>query len=149
MRRATLIVYLALAAVAAIAAAAASNDESSPSSIVTETSGSFSFANSRESMPVFTAANIAPGGSTKGTVEITNERNETTAVTLSQRDLNDVPGTGGGVLSQRLLLKITAGSSVIYMGSLAAMRPQQLGTLAPGASRQYEFIATLPVGGVS
>ena len=146
MHRATLIVYLALAAVAAIAAAAARNDESTQSSIVTETSGSFSLANSHEGMPVFSAANIGPGDSAKGTVTIANRGSEAIAVTLTRRDLNDVPGTGGGVLSQRLSLEITAGPSVIYAGALTAMQPRSLGTLAPGASRQYEFVATLPNG---
>ncbi len=147
MRRATLVVYLALAAVAAIAAAAASNDKSTRNTIVTETSGAFSLANSREGMPVFTATNIAPGDGAKGTVEIANEDSEALAVTLAQRDLTDTPGTGGGLLSQHLSLKISDGSSVIYAGALAAMQSQQLGTLAPGASRKYEFIATLPDGG--
>jgi len=149
MRRATLIVYLALAAVAAIAAAAARNDESSRASIVTETSGSFSLANSREDMPIFTAADIGPGSSVKGTVEIANEGSEAIAVTLTQRNLSDMPGAGGGLLSQRLSLKITAGPTVIYAGPLAAMQPQRLGMLAPGASRRYEFVATLPDGGVT
>jgi len=148
MRRATLIVYLALAAVAAITAAAARNDESSRGPIVTETSGSFALANSREGMPIFTATNIGPGDSAKGTATIANEGSEAIAVALTQRDLTDTPGTGGGVLSQRLTLKITAGPSVIYAGPLAAMQPQQLGALAPGASRRYEFVATLPGDGV-
>jgi hypothetical protein len=147
VRRATLVVYLALAAVAAIAAAAASNDGASRNSVVTETSGSF--ANSREGMPVFTASNIGPGDSAKGTVEIANEGSEALAVTLAQRDLADTPGTGGGLLSQRLSLKITAGSSVIYAGPLATMPSLPLGALAPGASRQYEFAAAFPDGGPS
>jgi hypothetical protein len=149
VRRATLVVYLALAAVAAIAAAAASNDKSTRNTIVTETSGAFSFANSREGMPIFTATNIGPGDSAKGTVEIANEGSETLAVTLAQRDLSDVPGAGGGDLSQRLSLKITAGPSVIYAGPLATMPSLSLGTLAPGASRQYEFAVAFFDGGPS
>lgn len=147
MHRATLIVYLALAAVAAIAAAAASNDEPARDSVVTEASGAFSLANSRDGLPVFTATKIGPGNSTKGTVEITNEGSEAIALTLTQRDLTDVPSTGGGVLSQRLSLKITDGSSIFYTGPLAAMQPLSLGTLAPGTSHHYEFVATLPDGG--
>jgi hypothetical protein len=146
MHRATLIVYLALAAVAAIAAAAASNDEPARDSVVTEASGAFSLANSRDGMPVFTATKIGPGDSAKGTVEIANEGNEAIAVTLSKRDLTDAPGTGGGLLSQRLSLRIVDGPSVIYMGPLAAMQPLPLGTLAPGASHHYEFVASLPDG---
>jgi hypothetical protein len=147
VHRATLIVYLALAAIAAIAAAAAHNDEPARDSVVTETSGSFSLANSRDGMPVFTATNIGPGDSAKGTVEIANEGNEAIAVTLAQQDLADVPGTGGGVLSQRLSLTITDGPSIFYAGPLAAMQPLPLGTLAPGASHHYAFVATLPDGG--
>jgi hypothetical protein len=149
MHRATLIVYLALAAVAAIAAAAASNDEPAPDSVVTETGGSFSLANSREGMPVFTATNLGPGDSAKGTVEIANEGSEAIVVTLSQRNLTDVPGTSGGVLSQRLALKVKdlSSPSPVYEGPLASMQPRSLGRLAPGASRSYEFIATLPASG--
>jgi hypothetical protein len=150
MRRATLVVYLALAAVAAIAAAAASNDEPAQDPIVTETSGSFSLVNSHEGMPVFTATKIGPGESAKGTVEISNEGSEVLSMTLAQRNLTDTPGPGGGVLSQRLSLKIAAGpSKAVYEGSLATMPSLPLGTLAPGASRQYEFVVTFPDGGPS
>ncbi len=148
MRRATLLVYLALAAVAAIAAAAAQDDKPARDSLITETTGSFSLSNSRDGMPVFSATKIGPGDAAKGSVEIANEGNEKIALTLSQRGLTDVPGTGGGVLSQRLTLKVLDETTpgTVYSGPLAAMPPQSLGTLAPGASRRYEFVAALPDG---
>lgn len=149
MRRATLAVYLALAAVAAIAAAAAQKDEPTRDSVVTETSGSFGLANSRDGMPVFTASDIAPGDSAKGTVEIANEGSEAIAVTLAQHGLVDTPGAGGDLLSRHLVLRIEdlSAASPVYEGPLAAMRPRSLGRLAPGASRSYEFTATLPERG--
>lgn len=151
MRRATLAAYLALAAVAAIAAGAAWDDGSDRATIRTEVSGSFSLANSRERMPVLTAANIGPGDSAEGTVEIANEGSEAIAVTLAQHDLVDTPGAGGGLLSQRLRLRVTSDSTPqsVYEGSLAAMPPQALARLAPGAVRSYEFVATLPDSGAA
>lgn len=151
MRRATFVVYLALAGVAAIAAAAGSHPDSSRSPIRTEVGGAFSFASSREGLPVFTASGIAPGDSTSGTVEVANEGSEPLALTLSQRDLVDVPGSGGGVLSQRLQLKVeeTGSSRPTYEGPIATMQPRPLGLLAPGAERTYEFTATLPDGGAA
>ncbi len=151
MRKATLIVYLALAAVAAIAAAAARNNAPARDSVVTETSGSFSLANSRDGMPVFTATKIGPGDSAKGTVEIANEGDEAIAVTLAQRDLTDVPSSDGGQLSQRLRLMVRdfVAASPVYEGPLAAMPPLSLGRLAPGASRSYEFTAILPESGTA
>lgn len=149
MRSATLVVYLALAAIAAIAAAAARHDEPTRDTVIAEVGGAFSLANSREGMPIFTATNIGPGDSAKGTVEIANEGDEAAAVTLAKRDLTDVPGAGGGELSRRLSLKIADESSVIYAGPLATMPSLPLGTLAPGASHRYEFVATFPDGGPS
>ncbi len=151
MRLATLVVYLALAAIAAIAAAAARNDGAHPHSLTTEIGGSFSFANSREGMPVFTAANIGPGSNAKGTVEIANEGSEAIAVTLARHDLVDTPGAGDGILSRRLVLTVKDLSSAtpVYEGPLAAMPPQPLARLAPGASRTYEFVAALPESGTT
>lgn len=146
MHRATLFVYLALAAVAAIAAAAGTDHGSGQGPIRTQASGAFSLANSGDGLPVFTAANIGPGDSAKGTVEISNEGSEAIAVTLAQHDLTDTPGASGGVLSQRLALKVgdPSSSSPVYEGPLAAMQPRSLARLAPGASRSYEFTVTLP-----
>lgn len=151
MRKATLAAYLGLAAAAAIAAGAVRNDEPDRAAIATEVRGSFSFANSREAMPVFTATNIGPGDSAEGTVEITNEGSEAIAVTLAKRDLLDTPGSGGGILSQRLVLRISgpASASSIYEGPLATMQPLSLGRLGPGTSRRYEFVATLPESGIT
>jgi len=151
MRAATLVVYLALTAVAAIAAAAAESGESGNESLRIEVGGSFSLANSREGLPVFTATNIGAGDSAKGTVEISNEGSETIALTLSRQGLTDVPGKNGGLLSRRLVLKVRGPSSPkpVYEGPLAAMRPRALGRLAPGASRSYEFTVTLPANGTT
>jgi len=151
MRAATLAVYLALAAVAAITAAAAQSGRSSSGPLRTEAGGAFSLADPREGMPVFTAANLGPGASATGTVEISNEGSEAIVVTLAQHGVLDAPGTGGGVLSQRLRLIVEdlSSASTVYEGPLAAMRPRSLGRLAPGASRSYEFTATLPASGTA
>lgn len=149
MRAAILLALLALAGAAAIALGAVGEDRSRGEPLVTAAAGSFSLANSRDGMPVFTATGIAPGESAAGTVEIANEGEEAIDLTLSQRDLVDAPGSGGGVLSQRLGLRIeeTTSTVPVYQGPLATMPPLALGRLAPGASRTFGFVATLPEGG--
>ncbi|HVY77609.1 MAG TPA: hypothetical protein VG898_03795 [Solirubrobacterales bacterium] len=152
MRGTILSVLLALGAAAAIAAVAvAGNHEPKHGPPTTAVSGSFSLNNTREAMPVFSAANIGPGDSARGTVTIGNEGEEEIAVTLAEHDLLDTPGAGGGVLSQRLALRVEDLSAArsVYAGPLAAMQPRSLGRLAPSASREYEFVATLPESGAS
>jgi hypothetical protein len=111
--------------------------------------GSFSFANSRDGMPIFSATEIAPGDSVSGTVAIADTGTEPGELTLAQHDVADVPGPGGDELSKRLSLRVTdvtvpASPVVVYAGPLAPMPPQPAGRLEPGASRTYEFVATLP-----
>ncbi len=149
MRATILLACLALAgAAAAIAMGATHGSGSRRAPLATEASGSFSLVNSRDGMPVFSAANIAPGDSARGTVEIANESSEAVALTLSRQALVDAPGAGGGILSQRLALRIerTGSAALVYQGPLATMPPLALGSLAPGGSRGFEFVATLPQG---
>ena len=64
------------------------------------------------------------------------------------------PGIGGGLLSEALALTVTdvtspAAPVAVYAGPLASMPDQPAGRVEPGASRTYEFVATLPGGGSS
>ncbi len=88
--------------------------------------GSFSFANSRDGMPIFSATGIAPGDSVSGKVEIANDGELPGELVVAQHDVEDTPGPGGGELSGRLTLRIAdvtapANPVTVYAGPLAPM----------------------------
>lgn len=114
--------------------------------------GSFEISNSEDGMPIFAAAGIGPGDSARGTVAIADTGSVPVQLTLSRHDLLDSPGAGGGLLSGALVLTVTdvtdpAAPVAIYAGPLDSMPDRYAGRLEPGASRRYEFVATLPAGG--
>jgi len=111
--------------------------------------GSLSLANSRAGAAIFTADNLAPGDSTSGTVPLTNTGTLTGSLALWHTDLTDVPGPGGGALSDRLELTVAeqgAGGGPLYSGRLSAMPVLPLGGLAVGTARTFSFTASLPEG---
>ncbi|HEX4464445.1 MAG TPA: hypothetical protein VH042_07375 [Solirubrobacterales bacterium] len=143
---------LTLGAIAVVAAAAGHGDPPPPRPVATVTSGSFDLANSRGDMPIFEASDIGPGDGASGTVTIANEGDEAGELTLSQHDVDDTPGAGGGLLSRRMSMRIRevgdpAKSKSVYDGALAPMPALELGPLEPGQSRVFEFDAALPDGG--
>ncbi len=155
MRALSVLVFLALAGSATAAVLAGGvlggGGETSARVSAVAAEGSFSFANSRDGMPIFSAAEIAPGDSVSGTVEIADTGSEPGELTVAQHNVTDAPGPGGGELSKRLTLRITditapASPVTVYTGPLAPMPAQPAGKLEPGASRSYEFVATLPAG---
>lgn len=93
MRAATLIVYLALAAILAVAALAAGGGETPPTSLSTAGEG-FAHVNSRDGAAIFSAADVAPGDLVDGNLQIGNSAAEDLELTLSQSDVTDVPGAG-------------------------------------------------------
>ncbi|HEY4778897.1 MAG TPA: hypothetical protein VIH47_04820 [Solirubrobacterales bacterium] len=150
MRALSVLVFLALAG-SATAAVLAGGGRSSARASAIAAGGSFGFANSSDGMPIFSATEIAPGDSVSGTVEIADTGTEPGQLTLAQRDVTDAPGPGGGELSKRLTLRVTdvtapASPVTVYAGPLAPMPAQPAGELEPGATRTYEFVATLPAG---
>jgi hypothetical protein len=150
MRALSVLVFLALAG-SATAAVLEGGEEAGARASAIDAEGSFSFANSRDGMPIFNATEIAPGDSVHGTVEIAGTGTEPGELTLAQHDVADVPGPGGSELSKRLSLRVTDVTAptnpvTVYAGPLAPMPAQRAGRLEPGASRIYEFIATLPEG---
>jgi hypothetical protein len=153
MRRALLfLASLGLAALAAAVALAQVGGEPGAMAAAISASGDFEISNSRDGLPVFAATGIGPGDSARGTVEIADTGSVPVQLTLSRHDLLDAPGLGGGLLSEALALTVTdvtnAGAPVaLYGGPLASMPDQRAGRLEPGASRTYEFVATLPAGG--
>jgi hypothetical protein len=117
--------------------------------MLTLVDGSLSLQNSLAGQAVFSAEDMAPGDSTKGSVTVSNAGTLAGDLTLSQGALSDTPGPGGQPLSQRLWLvvrDVTSGSpATIYDGRLDGLGPLSLGTLSPGAVRVFEFTTSLPV----
>jgi hypothetical protein len=147
----SLLIFMALAG-SATAAVIGSGEEPAAQASAVAAAGSFSFANSRDGMPIFSATGIAPGDSVGGTIEIANEGELPGELVVTQHDVEDTPGPGGGELSGRLTLRIAdvtapANPITVYSGPLAPMPARPAGVLEPGASRTYEFTATLPETG--
>lgn len=150
MRALSLLVFLALAGSATAAVLGGGGEAGARASVIVA-EGSFSFTNSRDGMPIFSATGIAPGDSVSGSVEIADTGSEPGELTLTQHDVSDVVGSGGGRLSERLSVRIvdvTAPASpvTVYEGPLAPMPAQAAGRVAAGDARTYEFVATLPAG---
>jgi hypothetical protein len=148
MRPLSLLIFLVLAG-SATAAIVESSGAPAAQPIALAAAGSFSFADSRDGMPIFSASGIAPGDSATGTVEISDDGEEPIGLTLGQHDLEDIPGIGGGTLSDQLTLQVADVTSpgsptTLYSGPLATMPDQPAGSLEPGQTRNFEFRATLP-----
>jgi Ca2+-binding RTX toxin-like protein len=117
-------------------------------SLKTKASGAMRIAGSDANEAIFGAANLAPGASVRGTVEIRNLGRSPAALTLAPSNLHDVSGPGGGRLSGGLELTIrdTTGRSngIVYSGAFGALRTLRVGALAKGERRRYAFEAKLP-----
>jgi hypothetical protein len=100
--------------------------------------------NSRANSAVLDATNLAPGDSRSSTVTITNRNGEPAAFSLAKYGLKQQPGRGGGMLSERLELRVEdvtdqGTPTSVYSGALASMPRQALGTYKPDESRTYRF----------
>jgi Ca2+-binding RTX toxin-like protein len=113
--------------------------------------GLMALTNSKGEEAIFTLANLGPGETGAGEVTIGNSGTAPGALTLDSTGLSDDPGRYGGLLSQRLLLRVEDLSSGIaeevYFGGITSMPELQLGTLASGESRTYRFQVTMLDGG--
>ncbi len=144
---ATILVLFLVGAAAALAFEQAPSAGAELSTVAA--TGSFSFTNSGAGEPIFAAADLAPGHSARGTVEIANGGELPGEVTLTQSYLSDSSGLGGAMLSKRLTLLVRdvtapAAPATVYSGPLALMAPQAAGRIEAGATHRYEFVATLP-----
>ena len=141
---------LAAAAVAFGAPRGGSTDETARP-VATARSGSFAQSNSRAGMPVFSATNLGPGDAASGSVRIANSGTLDGDFTLSAFDIADVPGPGGGLLSNRLRLAVQDVTrqppATVYSGPLAAMPPRPLGRFRAAEARAYRFTASMPDSG--
>ncbi|HKO39306.1 MAG TPA: hypothetical protein VJU14_13155, partial [Solirubrobacterales bacterium] len=113
--------------------------------------GSMALTNSDGEGAIFSLADIAPGSTGAGEVTIGNGGTAPGTLALASTGLSDDPGRYGGLLSQRLALRIEDVSSgtaeEVYSGGLATMPELELGTLADGESRTYRFLVTMLDGG--
>jgi Ca2+-binding RTX toxin-like protein len=142
---------VATLAVGAAAAVLIAGQSTAAPQLRSSAHGAISKSNSRDGRAIFTAQNLAPGGSVSGSVTIGNTGSAPGSLVLSAADLSDSPGVQGGILSSALDLRVTdvtAGSDLsIYSGKLGDMPEQRLVTLMPGDQRTYRFVASLPDGG--
>jgi hypothetical protein len=107
--------------------------------------------NSHAGEPVLRANGMRPGDSAAGLVELANTGNTPVQVALVPDALTETPGSGGGVLSERLVLSVDdvtdGGDRRLYSGPLRALKTAAVGRLEPRASRRYRLTATFPDGG--
>lgn len=113
--------------------------------------GSMALTDSKGEGAIFSIAGIAPGETGEGEVTITNSGTAAGALSLASTGLSDDPGRYGGLLSQRLQLRVedlgSGTAEEVYSGGLASMPELQLGPLAAGESRTYRFLVTMLDGG--
>jgi len=115
-------------------------------------SGVLSQSNSNNGAAILNAANLRPGESRSGSVQIANTGDLAGTFSLAQSNLGDTPGPLGGPLSgglDLLLEDVTAPAAPvpIYSGALAGLGSRPLGEWAPGTSRSYRFTVSLPAAG--
>jgi hypothetical protein len=113
--------------------------------------GSLSLSNSREGSAILSLAPMRPGDTVSGTVTIGNTGTVAGDLVLSSSNLVDVPGANGGALSARLDLLVRdvtdpLNPATVYSGPIPGLSPMSLGSLAPAATRDYEFRIDFPSG---
>jgi len=148
------LVLNAVLALVALGLAFAPPGEGAPKLRLASAGGALTLANSREGAAIFHAPAMRPGEEASGSVTISNTGTVNAALSLSPEAVGDTPGTGGGQLSNKLELLVidvtAAGAPVtVYEGTLKQMDATNVGSIAPGASRTYLFVAGLRPNGQS
>jgi len=142
------LVLNALLGLLALGLAFAPPGEGSPALRLASASGALTLANSKEGRAIFRADGMRPGQEASGSVTITNAGTVNAALTLQPEAEAETPGNGGGKLSGKLELLVIdvtlAGAPVtVYEGSVKQMGATNVGSLEPGTSRTYLFVAGL------
>ena len=111
--------------------------------------GSLTLSNDKEGAAVLSLGGMRPGDSVTDTVTLGNTGTLDGDLSLATSNLVDTPGSGGGMLSGELDLRVRdvtvpASPVVVYSGKIDALTPVALGTLAAGATRVYEFRVLFP-----
>jgi spore coat-associated protein N len=138
---------LVAAAVAVGSGAVFTAHSSNPSNIFT--SGALAHSNSKNGSAILTVDKMKPTDSVNGTVTLTNTGDIPGTFTLTKSALKDTAGPNGGLLSDKLDVRIVdkGDSRAIYSGKLGAMGSLALGTYTPNEAHSYEFAVTFPDGG--
>jgi hypothetical protein len=141
-----LTVVAALLALAVLAVPCAGSE---PPRLRATAAGELELTSSRDSQAILSADGMRPGQSVSGTLTLANPASQTQRLSLATSRVADLPGRGGGVLSQRLRLRVEHGDTggLVYAGTIAELTKLDLGDVSAGASRDYRFIVTLPEGG--
>ena len=146
---------LTLATIALALLVGAGTSSAAPRLELTAADGALTISNSKDGAAIFRAAAMRPGEQASGSVRIGNTGTVDATLNVARTAAPvDTAGTGGGRLSSRLELRVIdithAQSPVtLYSGRLAAMPSTALGGLAPGAQREFLFVATLPPAGAA
>ena len=111
-------------------------------------SGALSLSNSKEGAALFRADGMRPGQQASGSVTITNTGTVNAALTLQPEAGTETAGNGGGRLSDTLgllVIDVTLPDApvTVYEGTVKQMAATNVGSLEPGRSRTYVFVASL------
>jgi len=142
---------LACAAAAILVALAAPAPSHGPAFALTGADGALALHNDRQGAAILQAAGLRPGDVAEGTVTLSATGAGDVALTLGRRPGAEQPGTGGGLLSNRLTLAIDdvtdpSAPVRVYSGPLAGAGELPLRALSSGVPRRYRFRAAFPAG---
>jgi spore coat-associated protein N len=139
----TIVVSLAMAlgAIGLAVAAPGAGDRELASAQVLASSGAVSISNSEAGQALFNADGVRPGQAVTGEVTIGNDGNRPGRFTVRVVDVVD---TGAAPLSERVELVLLDDDAELRAATPAQFGELDLGVIAPGQSRDYRFVATLP-----
>ena len=122
--------------------------DSSTSADNVVTAGSMTQDNSADNTAIMGATGMVPGDTVRGSATIENVGGARGDFTLLVTDVSDVAGPNGGLLSERLVLKVfqDKATRAIYSGPITGL-DLSLGTWQPEEQHVYRFEVTLPTGG--
>src|SRR5688500_18307317 len=89
-----------------LAAAGVDADPDGPAARAAAATGAAAVSDSLGGQAIVRADALGPGNSVTGTVTIANRGDATGAFTLAKSAVDDIPGSGGGLLSGRLVLQV-------------------------------------------
>ncbi len=144
-------VVLVLLGTVAYAAVRPANDEAAKQ--LQQRSGRVKIKNSRGGDALVGMRDMLPGDSAAGTVTIGNASKKLRArFFLGLSKLVEAQGTGGGRLSNRLVLTVKRLAAnrrpqLVYSGPLRQMPLLELGVFRPRETRIYRFSVLFPEGG--
>lgn len=148
MRRLLLGVGSVLVAAALAAGSGASFQSGSANTGNIIKAGVVSVTNASAGLAVLTVANLAPGKSASGTVEITNSGDLPAAIVVKGSNLVDAPASPALSALLGLTVDETTTGTTLYTGTLAGFAQADAGSFAVGAKRTFRFTVTMPDGGL-